>query len=127
MHGIDTLTPGDLAAARERGGVIKPVVAASLERGGVSAFVGPAFVPAPHPLAAIDGRDSAIVIDTHNSGRLVFAGPGAGPDITAATLLDDAIEAVLGGAGAVPRRPVETRPLVAPETARFGTWRALDA
>lgn len=92
VAGIDTLTPADLAAARARGGAIKPIVHAERQGGRITAFVRPEFVPAAHPLATITGRDNAIVIESRHSGRLVFAGPGAGPEITAATLLDDAIE-----------------------------------
>lgn len=97
VQGIESLTAADLAAASARGGVIKPVVSVGRQGGGVTAFVGPRFLPHSHPLAGVTGRDSAIVIDSRNSGRLFFAGPGAGPDVTAATLLDDAIEATSGG------------------------------
>jgi homoserine dehydrogenase len=100
VDGIADLTPADLAGAAALGGCLKPVVHAALGSHGVAAFVAPAWVPASHPLASITGRDNAIVIDGRRIGRLVFAGPGAGPDITAATLIDDAIEAVAEGRAA---------------------------
>lgn len=93
-RGIRDLSPDDLAAARGFGGTIKPVVLATDTSAGVRAFVGPVFLDARHPLAAIGGTLSGI----HLSGRFVsdlfFSGPGAGPDVTAATMLDDAVEAV---------------------------------
>jgi homoserine dehydrogenase len=93
-EGITNVTPDALAAARALGGVLKPVVlAARRPASGLTAFAGPAWMHASHPLSAVTGRDTAILIDSRFSGRLMFAGPGAGPDITAATLLDDAIEA----------------------------------
>lgn len=93
-EGIAGITPQVLRAAAALGGVLKPIVfAARRAAGRVSAFAGPAWVPSSHPLGAVSGRDNAIVIDTRFNGRLVFQGPGAGPEVTAATLLDDAIEA----------------------------------
>lgn len=97
MQGIESLTAADLAAASARGGVIKPIVSAERQGSGVAAFVGPRVLPHGHPLAGVTGRDNGIVIDSRHSGRLFFAGPGAGPDVTAATLLDDAIEATRAG------------------------------
>ncbi|MEX2270364.1 MAG: homoserine dehydrogenase [Vicinamibacterales bacterium] len=107
-EGIAGITPDALASAASLGGALKPIVfaaraaacaqedglpASSTAARALTAFAAPAWVPASHPLAAITGRDNAVVIDSRFSGRLVFAGPGAGPDVTAATLLDDAIEA----------------------------------
>ncbi|HUE87016.1 MAG TPA: homoserine dehydrogenase [Vicinamibacterales bacterium] len=94
VYGIRDLTAEDLAVARSLECTIKPVVSASRGPAGVSAFVGPALVPIRHPLAALQGTLSGL----HLSGRFVpdlfFSGPGAGPDITAATILDDVVEAV---------------------------------
>lgn len=132
IEGIANLTPDDLAAAARAGGQLKPVIFAERveDRDGprVNAFVGPAWVPASHPLAGITGRDNAIVIDSRGSGRLVFAGPGAGPDVTAATLLDDAIEGARDASPASYRTGV-TAVVRWPETGWFThgakTWRVL--
>lgn len=125
VESIAHIGPEDLAAARALGGAIKPIViAARRPDAALAAFAGPAWVPSSHPLMAVSGRDNIIAIDTRFSGRLIFAGPGAGPDVTAATLLDDAIEAAseagadmlraATGAGA----PVPSA-IHAPETAWF--------
>jgi homoserine dehydrogenase len=92
--GIETISPEDLRAARELGGALKPVVHAQWNAGECSAFTGPAFVPNSHPLSRIDGVQNAVLLRNASRGNLLFAGPGAGPDVTAATLLDDAIEIV---------------------------------
>jgi homoserine dehydrogenase len=94
--GIDAIHPEDLQAARRFGGVLKPVVHASWNAG-CSAFAGPAFVANGHPLSRIDGVQNAVLLGNEGSGDLFFAGPGAGPEVTAATLIDDAIEAIEGG------------------------------
>jgi homoserine dehydrogenase len=101
VHGIRGITHDDFAIARTFDSTIKPVVFATHTAVGVSAFVGPAMVPANHSLAALRGTLSGI----HLSGRFVsdlfFSGPGAGPEVTAATMIDDAVEAV----ASVPRPP----------------------
>ncbi len=92
--GIDHITAADLRQAHAAGGTIKPVVFASWNGGAVTAFVGPAFVPARHPLAAVDGVTNGIVLGGGPAGDLFYSGAGAGPAATAATILDDVIEAV---------------------------------
>jgi homoserine dehydrogenase len=96
-RGLSGIEPGDLAAAGELGGAIKPVAAIGRSDEGVRGFVGPAFVPGTHRLAAIAGVENALALAT-SSGRLFFSGPGAGPLPTATTILDDVVEAALGGA-----------------------------
>jgi homoserine dehydrogenase len=80
--------------ARVLGGVVKPVVAADWARR-LEAFVGPAFVPDTHVLSRVDGIENAIILNGPH-GRLLFQGPGAGPDVTAATVLDDVQEIANG-------------------------------
>lgn len=90
--GIGGLQALDLRYAREFGGVIKAVVDAEWHRDGVCAFVGPAFVPAEHKLARIDGVENAVCLHSDVAGDLFYSGPGAGPAVTAATILDDVAE-----------------------------------
>lgn len=94
--GIDVLTVGQLADAPALGGVVKPVVFADWTTK-LDAFVGPAFVPSTHVLARVDGIDNALIIHSRH-GQLLFQGPGAGPQLTAATVLDDVSEVVAGTA-----------------------------
>ncbi|MBK9119236.1 MAG: homoserine dehydrogenase [Phycisphaerales bacterium] len=110
--GIDTLGPEDFADAAALGGRIKPVISAEFTEGTLRAYVGPAFVTGSHPLARVEGAENGIVLAGRAIGRLFYAGPGAGPEITAATLLDDVIEVfanggaaseAAGGAAPVPR------------------------
>lgn len=122
--GIDGLDPAVLAAARACGGIIKPVVLGERSGTRVTAFAGPAFLPGAHRLARVTGADNALVLSAPY-GDLVYAGPGAGPDATAATVLDDVGEAVTGR-----NRPAheEPRPLLdvgEPDTAWF-VWLTAD-
>lgn len=126
IRGVEDLTATDLRQAEALGGSIKPVASAALKEDGIEAFVGPAFVPFRHPLAQIDGAQNAIAFYSPEIGQLCFSGPGAGPDITAGTILDDLVEI-----GASPRPNAECgdvladvvrgrgRPVTAPRTAWF--------
>jgi len=91
-QGIAAVEGDDLAAAVEFGGTLKSIVAADWRDGSLSAFSGPSFLPGAHPLARVSGVQNAVSLRNRLSGDLLFAGPGAGPDVTAATLLDDAAE-----------------------------------
>jgi homoserine dehydrogenase len=92
--GIDTITAADLQQAAAAGGVIRPVVFATWKGSAVTAFAGPAFLPVGHPLAAIHGLTNGIVLGGGPAGDLFLSGAGAGPAVTAATILDDVAEAV---------------------------------
>jgi homoserine dehydrogenase len=96
-RGILELSPADLAAAREFGGAIKPVVAAEIAAGRVEAFVGPAFVTEANPLSRVTNEQNGIRFSGALVGELFYSGPGAGPDVTAATIVDDVVEAVSSG------------------------------
>jgi homoserine dehydrogenase len=99
LAGIDS---ADIAAAAAFDGAIKPVALASWHGRDVQAFVGPAFVAGAHPLARVNGITNGIVISPVRirpgsggqpaPGAVCFTGPGAGPDVTAVTLLDDVAE-----------------------------------
>jgi homoserine dehydrogenase len=115
-EGIQSAGSAHHSLAAELGGAIKPVVQADWTDG-VEAFVGPAFVPAAHPLHHVHGVENALLLETAR-GRLLFQGPGAGPDVTAATVMDDVYEVVSSAAPSAPDRlsTAGTRP---PETGWF--------
>jgi hypothetical protein len=106
LDGINSVEPEDISSAAAFDGAIRPVAQASWHGRAIHAFVGPAFVAGAHPLARVSGVTNGIVIQSPlrqgyggqaQSGRggpLCFIGPGAGPDVTADTLLDDVAELV---------------------------------
>ena len=91
---IDVVEPADFEGASRLGGTIKPVAIASVDAGGVDAWVGPAFVDRVHPFAALEGVANAVRLTSAAGDTLTFAGPGAGPRATAVTILDDVVEAL---------------------------------
>lgn len=101
--------------ARRLSGVIKPVALAFTRTNGRStgAWVGPTFVTAAHPFAALDGVANVLTVGT-GAEAVTFAGPGAGRDVTAATILDDLVE-ISSSSPRYPRRHTLTagRPLLA--------------
>jgi homoserine dehydrogenase len=110
--GIDLLTPEDFVAARRLGGTLKPIALAALSDDQAGAWVGPAFVVSDHPLARATGVTNVLQIsgaagrDATDVPDIIFQGPGAGPRATAATIIDDIVEAI----DATPaRRPVAAR------------------
>jgi homoserine dehydrogenase len=94
--GIAGLSPDDFTHAAALGGTIKPVVHADWSTGALRAFAGPAFVPSLHPLAPVHGATNSILLRDFKGQTLGFTGPGAGPDATAITILDDVRQAVDG-------------------------------
>jgi homoserine dehydrogenase len=117
---IDDLTPAHADLARRLSGVIKPVAIARVDGATPGGWVGPAFVPCTHPFAALD--DVANVLRVGEGPQAVtFIGPGAGREVTAATILDDLVEVSTG------RRLTTQRPNAKPaaSTAReipAGAW-----
>ena len=138
VTGIEAVTADDIAAAHRHGGTIKPLVHAEISEM-LNAWVGPAFVPFGHPLATVDGALNGIRLASRYVPDLFFSGPGAGPDVTAATLLDDAVEiasdpATLRGAlnGSLPTEPrVATLPVASAPSRWFvrtgASWRLTDS
>jgi homoserine dehydrogenase len=88
---LDVLYPSDLEASADWKARIKPIAQASWRHGAVHAFVAPAFLAADHPLANLPDVTNGIILDGID-GAHCFTGPGAGPAVTAATLLDDVVE-----------------------------------
>ena len=118
--GIESLTPLDLLHARALGGTIKPIALAEgldARTSTLAAFAGPAFVPSHHPLARLTGTLNGICLRDVAGSHLCFTGPGAGPDVTAVTVLDDVVETA-ASTGAFAVSPAPRRVVTAPST----TW-----
>lgn len=93
IDSLGNVEADDIGAAIAFGGALRPVSRASWDGATIRAHVGPAFVAGTHPLARVAGVTNGVVIDAEG-GTQCYIGPGAGPDVTAATLLDDVSEIV---------------------------------
>jgi len=119
VAGIHSLDAADLARAGELGGALKPVVHANLRQPGApAAFVGPALVPARHPLAALTGVSNGVCLRSPHAS-LFYSGPGAGPEVTAATILDDVVEVLAENRDLRPWRASAPATVSAPAEARW--------
>jgi homoserine dehydrogenase len=87
---LDAPLEHELEAARARGGSLRFV--ARLRDG--CARVGLEILNAGDPLAGGRGTDNRVAIwsDRYESQPLIIQGPGAGAQVTAAALLDDALK-----------------------------------
>ncbi len=101
---IADLEPWHAALAARLSGVIKPVALAQFGDAHAGAWVGPAFVPNGHPFAALDDVANVLRVGVGESA-VTFTGPGAGREVTAATIIDDLVE-VASGQRLASRRPV---------------------
>jgi homoserine dehydrogenase len=92
--GIRSLQPAQLAAAGQRGFVIKLIAAATThDDATIEADVRPRLVPDDAAMARVDGAMNAIALDAQYAGSLVLQGPGAGPDAAASAVLADLVRA----------------------------------
>jgi homoserine dehydrogenase len=90
--GITGVGAGDIAAARERGDVVKLIAAATRgEDGAIVASVLPTPVAADSPLGRTSGVLNRIEIDAEPVGTVAFSGPGAGGPATSSAVLGDLV------------------------------------
>lgn len=97
VRSLRNVSSTDLRVARDLGGALKPVALASRVPGGIEACIGPTWVPSHSPLAALSDTLNGIELHGRYVRNLFFSGPSAGPQSTAATLLDDVVQALRAG------------------------------
>jgi homoserine dehydrogenase len=86
---IRTIDPVDFDYARMIGCTIRQISYAELNGKHLIAAVQPALVALDSPFAVAHGSDNLIAVYGKHSGRLLFAGAGAGGDPTAVAVLSD--------------------------------------
>ena len=93
-EGISNLEPQDFRYAQELGYAIKYLAIANLVDESVQLRVYPAFVPADHMLAKVDGAYNAVEVNGSLCGHVLFHGMGAGREPTTSAVVGDLIEVV---------------------------------
>lgn len=92
-EGITRVSPRDIAYGQELGYVLKLLAIAKEEAPGmVEVRVHPAFIPAAHPLAAVNDVFNAILVRGNFVGDIMLYGRGAGQRPTASAVVGDIIE-----------------------------------
>jgi homoserine dehydrogenase len=92
-EGITGLSGRDFRYAAELGYAIRLLALARKDKDGVEARVHPALVPLGELLANVDGVVNAIQLEGDLVGRVLFQGPGAGPQPTSSAIIADVIGA----------------------------------
>jgi homoserine dehydrogenase len=96
VEGISSISPADLEAADELGYRIKLLGVASRTDSGIEQRVHPTMVPRSSAIARVDGVTNAVAVEGDFVGQLVLAGPGAGGDATASSVMSDIADIARG-------------------------------
>ena len=96
--GIDTITPQDVASARQLEMVVRLIGTATMADGHVDVRVHPAFVDKLHPLAGVAGAFNAVMLQGDAIAEITLEGPGAGGIETASAVVAD-MASVIGTMG----------------------------
>lgn len=125
--GIDGLDAEDVEIADGLGYAVKLLGIAELIDGAVSARVFPALVPHGHRLAAVEGADNAVLLESHSAGEIMLVGPGAGGSETASAVLADVLSILGTQRGSFLHNALADagRPIAAPGALRSGFYMRL--
>ncbi len=94
-EGIEHITAGDMAFARELRLGLKLIGTAERVAGGLSVRVHPAYLYSGHPLASVHGPYNAVTIEAPAITEITMSGPGAGGPQTATAVLGDVISSMI--------------------------------
>lgn len=106
VEGISSITPLDLAMAKELGFRIKLLGVAERTKTGIEQRVHPTMVPRSSAIAQVMGVTNAVTIDADAVKELTLIGPGAGGDATASAVVADIADVASGKAQPPFGRPV---------------------
>jgi homoserine dehydrogenase len=112
-EGITRLSAKDFRYAREMGYAIKLLAVGKKADGAVQVRVHPVLLAETEPLAMVDGVLNAIQVEGDLIQRVMFEGPGAGPQPTSSAVISDVLNAAhaLAHGGLEPIRWSAGRPL----------------
>ncbi|MGO4386266.1 homoserine dehydrogenase [Microvirga sp. 2YAF29] len=96
VEGISSITPLDLAMAKELGFRIKLLGVAERTETGIEQRVHPTMVPRTSSIAQVMGVTNAVTIDADAVRELTLIGPGAGGDATASAVVADIADVATG-------------------------------
>jgi homoserine dehydrogenase len=107
VEGIAAVTEEHVQAARALEMHVKLIGRATLVGDRVDVRVGPAFVDARHPLAAVEGAFNAVMLQGDAIREITLEGPGAGGQETASAVVADMVSIVgTTGTGFLQNDPV---------------------
>ncbi len=92
VEGISRITQADIRVAADLGYKIKLLGMARKSEQGIEQRVHPTLVRKTSAIAGVDGVLNAVALETNHVHELLLAGPGAGGDATAASVLSDILD-----------------------------------
>ena len=101
-EGITRVNTEDIAFGREMGYVLKLLAIGKDNGDTIEARVHPAFLPADHPLARVDGSLNAVYLYGHSFKDMMLEGRGAGDAPTASAIVGDIVQAAQNAAHPMP-------------------------
>jgi homoserine dehydrogenase len=107
VEGISSITPLDLAMAKELGYRVKLLGVAERTKSGIEQRVHPTMVPRTSAIAQVMGVTNAVTIDADAVKELTLIGPGAGGEATASAVIADIADVASGRVHAPFGRPVD--------------------
>ncbi len=96
IEGITRIDQADIKVASDLGFDIKLLGVAQRTSDGIEQRVHPTLVPKTSTIAGIDGVLNAVSLETDHVEELLLAGPGAGGDATAASVISDIFDCARG-------------------------------
>jgi homoserine dehydrogenase len=96
VEGITRIDQADIKVADDLGFNIKLLGVAQRTPDGIEQRVHPTLIPKSSTIAGIDGVMNAIALETNHVQELLMAGPGAGGEATAASVLADIFDSARG-------------------------------
>lgn len=96
VEGISRISQVDIKVAADLGYKIKLLGIAERTADGIEQRVHPSLVKRGSAIAGVDGVLNAVALETNYVSELLLAGPGAGGDATAASVLSDMLDIVRG-------------------------------
>lgn len=96
IEGIDSITPTDVAFAKDFEYAIKLLGIAKRVGDGVELRVHPTMIPESSMLAKVDGVMNAVMVRGDAVGETLYYGAGAGGDATASAVISDIIDIARG-------------------------------
>ena len=94
FRGLEAISDGNVAAARELDMAVRLVGAATLVGGKLDVRVRPALVDRHHPLAGVEGAFNAVMLQGDAIREITLEGPGAGGVETASAVVADMISII---------------------------------
>ena len=127
-EGITNVTAEDIAYGREMGYVLKLLAIGKDNGDSIEARVHPAFLPADHPLARVDGSLNAVYLYGHSFKDMMLEGRGAGDAPTASAIVGDIIQAATNAVHPMPYMREDALPVADDwQTRYFIRMKAKDA